>query len=69
MANSNEPFAEQEKNSNVSDKSILDQILDDFIDFLSQDPDFTSEIAQSLREIIHKGKYSDKEKIIKLLKK
>ena len=69
MGNLKRLFAEQEKNNTICDKSILDQILDNFTESLSQSPNFNLEIAQSLREIIAKGEYGDKEKIIKLFKK
>jgi len=69
MENLKRLFVEQEKNNTICNKSILDQILDNFTDSLSKSPNFNLEIAQSLRAIIAKGEYGDKEKIIKLFKK
>jgi hypothetical protein len=53
----------------MSEKSLLDEILDDFTESLSKDPSFGSEIAQSLKEIIKKGEYRNKEPVAELLKK
>jgi hypothetical protein len=53
----------------MSEKSLLDEILDDFTESLSKDPNFGSQIIQSLREIIMKGEYRNKEAIVELLKK
>ena len=53
----------------MSEKSLLDEILDDFIESLSKDNDFSLHIAQSLGEIIKKGEYRNKEAIVELLKK
>jgi hypothetical protein len=50
-------------------KSLLEEILDDFTESLSKDPNFGSKITQSLREIIVKGEYRNKEAIVELLKK
>ena len=52
----------------MSEKSLLDEILDDFTESLSKDPSFCSEIAQSLKEIIKKGEYRNREPIVELLK-
>lgn len=53
----------------MSEKSLLDEILDDFTESLSKDPSFGSGIAQSLKEIIKKGEYRNKDQIVELLKK
>lgn len=69
MENSKKQSPSQEQNNIVLDKSILDQILDDFANSLSRDASFCPEIVQALREVIDKGEYKDKETIIKLFKK
>ena len=53
----------------MSEKSLLDEILDDFIESLSKDKNFNLHIVQSLGEIIKKGEYRNKEAIAELLKK
>ncbi len=53
----------------MSEKSLLEEILDDFSESLSKDPNFGSQIAQSLREIIIKGEYRNKEAIVEMFKK
>jgi hypothetical protein len=53
----------------MGEKSLLDEILDDYAESLSKDPSFGSEIAQSLKEIIRKGEYRNKDLIVGLLKK
>jgi hypothetical protein len=53
----------------MSEKPLLDEILDDFTESLSKDPCFGSEIAQSVKEIIKKGEYRNKEPIVELFKK
>jgi hypothetical protein len=53
----------------MNEKSLLDQILDDFTESLSKNPSVGQKIAQSLREIINKGEYKNREVIIKLFKK
>jgi hypothetical protein len=50
-------------------KSLLDEILDNLSETLSKNPSFSSEIIQSLREIIDKGEYRNKEAIVELFKK
>jgi hypothetical protein len=69
MGNSDELSKEQEKTNNYGDKSILDRILDSFISILSKDSNFSAEMAQSLRDIISRGQYSDKETVANLFKK
>jgi hypothetical protein len=53
----------------MSEKSLLEEIVDDFTESLSKNSNFGSEITQSLREIIMKGEYRNKEAIAELLKK
>jgi hypothetical protein len=53
----------------MNELSLLDQIIEDFTMSLSKDPSFGQEISQSLKELINKGAYKDKDVIIKLLKK
>jgi hypothetical protein len=53
----------------MADKSLLDEILDDFTESLSNNPSFSPEIAQSLTNVLKKGQYRNKEVIIELLKK
>jgi hypothetical protein len=55
--------------STMGEKSLLDEILDDFTESLSKAPSFGSKIAQSLKEIIKKGEYRNKEPIVELLMK
>ena len=52
----------------MSEKSLLDEILDDFTESLSKDPSFGTEIAQSLKQIIKKGEHRNKGPIVELLK-
>jgi hypothetical protein len=53
----------------MSEKSLLEEILDDFTESLSMDPSFCSEVVQSLKEILKKGEYRNKEPIVEVLKK
>lgn len=69
MKNFKNIISEQEQNNIIYNKSILDQILDDYTDSLSKNLNFGPEVAQSLKEIIYKGEYNNKEMIIKLFKK
>jgi hypothetical protein len=50
-------------------KSILDEIVDNLSETLSKHPSFSSQIIQSLREIIDRGEYRNKEAIVELFKK
>jgi hypothetical protein len=53
----------------MSEKSLLEEILDDFTESLSKEHSFCSEIVQPLKEILKKGEYRNKEPIVELLKK
>jgi len=53
----------------MSERSLLDEIIDDFTESLSKNPSFGSVIPHSLREIILKGEYRNKETIVELFKK
>jgi hypothetical protein len=53
----------------MSEKSLLDEILDDLTESLSKNPHCGLEIAQSLRMIIEKGEHRNKEVIADLFRK
>lgn len=53
----------------MSEKSLLEEIIDDFTESLSKDPNFGLQITQSLRAIMMKGEHRNKEMIVELFKK
>ena len=53
----------------MSEKSLLNEILDDFVESLSKDNNFSLQMAQLLGETLKKGEYRNKEAIVELLKK
>jgi hypothetical protein len=52
----------------MGEKSLLEEVLDDFTASLVKDPSVGPDIAQSLRKIINEGGYKDKEVITRLFK-
>lgn len=53
----------------MSEKSLLQEILDDFTKSLAKNPAVGEGIAKSLRELLERGEYKNKQPISKLLSK